>query len=72
MILYYRCYPTPSSVPTLVFSASTHDISAVSFFFVAWIGKFSDETGVVVSNLETMGPTVSVFDQGSVGIERIA
>ena len=72
MILDYRRYPPPSSVPTLVFSAATHDISTVSFFFMAWIGKFAGETGVVGMNLETMGPTVSVFYRGSVGIERIA
>ena len=64
MILNYRCYPTPSSIPTLVFGATAHDISAVSFFLVARLGIFAGETGVVVSNLETMGPTVPVFLPG--------
>ena len=72
MILYYRCYPTPSSVPTLVFSASAHDILVVSFFLVVRLGIFAGEAGVVVSNLEAMGPTVSVFDRRTVGTVRTA
>ena len=61
MIFNYRCYPTPSRIPTLVPGFATHDISVVSFFLMAWFASGAVEAAVV--NLVAVGPTVSIFKE---------
>ena len=68
MIFNYRCYPTPSRIPTLVPSFATHDIPAVSLFFVAFGALGAGEAVVVGTNSVAMGPTVSILDpSGAIG-----